>query len=104
MTTGRTFAPLLPAEIVGDQGTKRGKPSIHAGLRLAGCRGPIGDQQGTNRGLSYMMKIHSIIHALCPHLPRPALHLAGHVRTVSEIGAKGLSPGALHRAAQWPKF
>lgn len=52
-----------------------------------------------------MMKIHSIIHI--PRRPTPTarpgpgLALAGLSCTCLEMGAKGPSLGALHRAAKW---
>ncbi len=113
-----------------EPGDKTQEPSALAGLRPVGCRGLAGDKQGTNRGQSYMMK-NSFNHS-CSSLARPGpgpaaprvqepnqgakvgtesapgarhgppLGFAGLSCTFLEMGAKGPSPGTLHRPAFFP--
>ena len=98
------FLPLLPLRNHGDSGDKPPKPSNDEGFRPIGQRGQSGDSAGTNRGHFYMMKIHSIIRILCfpapAARPGPGLAFAGLLRTCLEMGAKGPSLGAIHRAAK----
>ena len=102
MKPRQAFPHLLSLRNHGDSGDKPPKPSNGAGLRPIWQRGQSGDSAGTKRGHFYMMKIHSIIHI--PRLPAPAarpgpgLAFAGLLRTCLEMGAKGPSLGAIHRA------